>query len=69
MVEPESIFHDPLAGLGAHKLNPEPLPERGNNPRKRKYPKKARSSRARLAAMAAVSLDLARLASNSSARR
>ena len=69
MVEHESIFHDPLAGLGAYKPNAEPLPERGNNPRMRKYPKKARSSRMRLEAMAAVSLDLARLASNSSGRR
>ncbi len=68
-MEHENIFHDPLAGVGAHNLNPEPLPERGNNPRKRKYPKKARGSRTRLEAMAAVSLDLARLASNSSARR
>lgn len=68
-MEHESIFHDPLAGLGAYNLDPEPRPERGNNPRMRKYPKKARSSRTQLEALAAVSLDLARLASNSSARR
>ena len=69
-METESIFHDPLAGLGANELNREPIQKPDRNPRKRKYSKKTRGSPTRMEAMAAVSQELARLASlKSSARR
>lgn len=62
-MEHESIFHDPLANFGAYELNRDAFQEPGRNPRKRKFPKKTRSGSARLEAIAAVSQDLARLAS------
>ena len=65
-VNPESIFHDPLADLDARQAHPERSQKPDRIPPKHTYSKKLRASRTRMEAIEAVSQELERLLSQKS---